>query len=98
METLAEVAFEYIWLILFENEDVIDLDYSVRCQECLPTFFGAMTPEERSALSEVARQRKDRLLAPPDKHGYTPRSLVTEEQKQFLNDVISGAIYDFGSE
>jgi hypothetical protein len=98
METLAEIAFEYIWLILFGDEDVIELDYSVRCQERLPAFFGAMTPEERSALSQVARQRRDRLLAPPDRHGYTPRSLVTQEQKQFLNDVISGAIHDFGSD
>ena len=93
MKTLAEIAFEYMWLILFEGEEVIDLDYSVRCQESLSAFFAAMSQEERSALSEVARQTKDRLLAPPDEHGYTPRSLIPEEQEQFLNDVISGAVY-----
>jgi len=47
MNTLAELTFEYIWLLMFEGEDVIDLDYSVRMQESLPDYFSAMSNEEK---------------------------------------------------
>ncbi len=39
MKTLAELTFEYLWLLMFEGEEVIDLDYSVKMQESLPTIF-----------------------------------------------------------
>ncbi|MDM4772087.1 hypothetical protein [Solimonas sp. SE-A11] len=93
MTTLAELSFEYIWLLFFGGEDVIDLDYSVKCQESLAEYFSAMSIEERRALSEVASSTKARLLASPDEFGYTPRKLVTDEQKQFLEAVISGDIF-----
>jgi len=94
MKTLAQLTFEYIWLLLFEGEDVIDLDYSVKQQEILPEYFSALTNEEKKALSEIAKEVEDRLLAEPDEHGYTPRSLVTDEQKAFLSAMISGEIYE----
>jgi len=94
MKTLAELAFEYIWLLLFEGEDVIDLDYSVKQQEILPGYFSELTDKEKEALSEVAKDVQARLLAEPDEHGYTPRRLVTDEQKLFLSGMISGEIYE----
>jgi hypothetical protein len=94
MKTLAELAFEYLWLIMFADEDVIDLDYSVKCQESLPSYFSALTLQEREALSAVAGLTQARLLAEPDKDGYTPRSLVTEAQKEFLSALASGELFD----
>jgi hypothetical protein len=94
MKTLAELSFEYLWLLLFAGEEVIDLDYSVKCQESLPNYFAALTPQERAALSEVATSVQARLLSEPDAHGYTPRKLVTEEQRQFLKALASGELFE----
>jgi len=94
MQTLAELSFEYLWLLLFADEDVIDLDYSVKLQESLPDYFSVMTDEEKNALSKVAEETKSRLLAEPDEHGYTPRTLVTEEQKIFLDALSSGEFFE----
>ncbi|WP_206074315.1 hypothetical protein [Marinobacter fuscus] len=94
IKTLAELSFEYLWLVLFAGEDVIDLDYSVKCQENLSEYFSAMTPGEKEALSAVARETQARLLAEPDEHGYTPRKLVTEEQRAFLEALASGDIFE----
>ncbi len=94
MKTLAELAFEYLWLIMFANEDVIDLDYSVKCQESLSEYFSALTTQEKEALSAVAASTQARLLAEPDEDGYTPRSLVTEEEKLFLSALASGELFE----
>ena len=63
MKTLAELLFEYMWLLMFEGEEVIDLDYSVKIQESLPDYFAAMTDEEKRALSEVAKEAQSRERA-----------------------------------
>jgi hypothetical protein len=94
MKTLAELAFEFLWLIMFAPEDVIDLDYSVKCQESLSEYFSALTTQEKEALSAVAVSTQARLLAEPDNDGYTPRSLATEEQIQFLSALASGKFFD----
>jgi hypothetical protein len=94
MKTLAELAFEYLWLIMFAKEDVIDPDYSVKCQESLSEYFSALTTQEKEALSAVAASTQAHLLAEPDEYGYTPRSLVTEEEKRFLSALASGEIFE----
>lgn len=94
MKTLAELAFEYLWLIMFADEDVIDIDYSVKCQESLAEYFSALTTQEKEALSAVAASTQARLLAKPDKDGYTLRSLVTEEEKLFLSALASGELFE----
>jgi hypothetical protein len=62
MKTLAELSFDYIWL-LFSDEDIIDFDYSLKMQESLSSYFESMTETEKEALSQVATQTKARLLA-----------------------------------
>jgi hypothetical protein len=94
MKALAELTFEYLWLLMFEGEDVIDLDYSVKMQESLPEYFASMTEEEKQALSAVAKEAQARLLADPDEHGYTPRALVTDEQKAFMEALSSGELFE----
>ena len=93
MKNLAELSFEYIWLIMFGTEDVIDLDYSVSCQESLSMHFEGMSELEKSALVEVAIATRNRLLAEPDEHGYTLRKLASQEQITFLDAFISGEIF-----
>nr|WP_086937480.1 hypothetical protein [Thaumasiovibrio occultus] len=94
MKTLAQLSFEYLWLILFEGEDVIDPDYSVRIQETLPEYFASMTEDEKSALSAAAKEAQNNLLSEPDGHGYTPHSLVTEEQKVFMEALSTGELFE----
>jgi hypothetical protein len=94
VRTLAELSFEYIWLLLFGGEDEISPHYSLKCQETLLEYFAALTTEERRALSKVAADTRARLLAEPDEHGYTPRKLVTDEQKKILEAMISGDLFD----
>ena len=94
MKTLAEISFEYIWLLLFSDEDIMDLDYAASLQQSLPEYFASMNSEEKSALSLVAKETKSRLLAAPDKDGYTARTLVTDDQILFLDALSSGELYE----
>ena len=97
MKTLAELAFEYIWLLLFGDEDVIDLRYSTKMQQSLSDYFSSMNDEEKKALSKVAEETRSRLLAEPDEHGYTPRKLVSDEEKAFLDALASGELFEHWS-
>ncbi|WP_025131402.1 hypothetical protein [Pseudomonas sp. PH1b] len=93
MKTLANLAFDYIWHLMFTDEDYLEQDLSVRMLESLETYFAVISDAEKAALALVARETQARLLAPPDEHGYTPRSLVTAEQKAFLEQMISGEFF-----
>lgn len=54
------------------------------------------TPAERQALAEAASARLAELLREPDEYGYTPRALVTPEQREFLSSLADGsAWYEF---
>ena len=94
MTNLAQITFDYIWMMLFADEDNIDLDYSVSMIEELSLALPKFTAEEQDAVAEVAREAKARLLAEPDEYGYTPRDLVSEEQKAFLEAAISKEMYN----
>lgn len=93
MSTLAELSFDFIWLLLFGKEDQITVDYAVRWQESLPDYFARLTAQEKDALSAVAANARSRLLAEPDQYGYTPRKLVSAQQKEFLDLVASGKFF-----
>jgi len=93
MKNLAGMAFDYMWMIMFADEDVLDPDFSVSKLEELPLMLAQYEPSEKAALAAVALEAKNRLLAEPDEYGYTPRDLVTDEQRQFLEAVIAQEIY-----
>jgi hypothetical protein len=93
VNTLAELTFDFLWLLMFSGEDVIDPRCSEQWLECLPDYFAKMTAAERMALTKAAENARDRLLAEPDEHGYTPRKLVTEQQRQFLKAMTSGDFF-----
>ncbi|MDC0936176.1 hypothetical protein OAS39_07800 [Pirellulales bacterium] len=94
MKNLAQLAFDHMWMILFSDEEIVDADYSVRLLEELSLVLSQFNSSEKAALAEVAQDTKSRLLAEPDEYGYTPRDLVTDEQRQFLDDVIAQDIYN----
>ena len=93
MKVLAELSFEFIWHLMFTEEDYLELDFSVRWLSSLGDYVTAMTDEEKAALAAVAKDRQARWLAPPDEHGFTQRSRVTAEQKAFLESLISGEFF-----
>jgi hypothetical protein len=51
------------------------------------------SPAERQALAEAAVARLKELLREPDEYGYTPRSLVTPEQREFLESLADGSAW-----
>ncbi|MGB3127738.1 MAG: hypothetical protein WBB95_28320 [Pseudomonas sp.] len=93
MKALAELSFEFIWHLMFTEEDYLELDFSVRWLSSLGEYVNAMTEEEKAALAAVAKDRQVRWLAPPDEHGFSQRSHVTAEQKAFLDSVVSGEFF-----
>ncbi len=94
MKNLAQIAFDHIWMLLFEDDGVVDPDYCVSRTEEIALQLADFSDLERDALAEVASDAKARLLADPDEYGYTPRDLVTNEQREFLDAAIAKAIYD----
>lgn len=93
MKNLAQLAFDHIWMLLFEDDSVVDPDYCVSRTEELTLLLADFSDLERDALAAVALDAKNRLLAEPDEYGYTPRELVTTEQRNFLDAVIAKEIY-----
>jgi len=90
---MAQMSFDYMWLILFSHEDLFDMHLSVKLLEELPSTLARFSSTEKDALAAVGQEAKNRLLAEPDEYGYTPRALVTDEQRRFLDAVISMDIY-----
>jgi len=91
MNNLADTLFDLIWSLEFSSEDEVDPDFvASQLEGVWYTLTEVLTDEERQAFIDAASRAKDRLLAEPDKDGYTPRKLVTDEQKEFLEALASG--------
>ncbi|AHG41184.1 hypothetical protein N018_13615 [Pseudomonas syringae CC1557] len=93
MRALAELSFDFVWHLMFTDDDQLDQDLAVRSLESLSDYFSQMSLEEKRAFIAVAHARKARLLAVPDADGYSPRHRVTEDQAQFLEHVVSGQFF-----
>lgn len=93
MQNLAELSFAYLWHLMFTEEDKLEADLAVRQLESLADYLAAMSDAEQVALVNVARATQARLLAPPDAQVYTFRKRLPPEQKQFLDEMISGAFF-----
>lgn len=65
----------------------------LRCNKAFQSTF-LLSQEEKGALSDVAREIQEKLLAEPDEHGYTPRSLTTDEQKEFMEALATGELFE----
>ncbi|KPB71409.1 hypothetical protein ACKUFS_08360 [Pseudomonas cannabina] len=94
MRVLAELSFDFVWHLMFTDDNQLDQDLAVRSLESLSDHFSQMSLEEKRAFIAVAHERKARLFAVPDAEGYTPRRAVTEDQAQFLEHVVSGQFFE----
>ena len=91
MNNLADLLFELVWNLEFSSEDDIDPDFAVSNLETIWHSFNTVaTAEEKEAFIGAVKRAQARLLAKPDEHGYTPRSLITEDQKEFLKILSNG--------
>ncbi len=65
MRALAELSFDFVWHLMFTDDDQLDQDLAVRSLENLSDYFSAMSDEEKRAFIAVAHERKARLLQCP---------------------------------
>ena len=93
MRTLAELCFDFIWHLMFADEDQLEQDLAVRMLENTCDHLMKMTDEERRAFITVAIERRAIWLANASAGSRSSRQRVADEQKQFLEDVISGQFF-----
>lgn len=93
MRTLAELSFDFIWHLMFTDEDQLEQDLAVRMLENTCDHLMKMTDEERRAFITVAIERRAIWLANASVSSRSSRQRVADEQKQFLEDVISGQFF-----
>ncbi|WP_122434670.1 hypothetical protein [Pseudomonas viridiflava] len=93
MRTLAELSFDFIWHLMFTDEDQLEQDLAVRMLENTCDHLMKMTDEERRAFITVAIERRAIWLANASTGSRSSRQRVADEQKQFLEDVISGQFF-----
>lgn len=91
MQNLADVVLDYLWFLHFSEDDSLDPDDALKLAEKLGyQIENDFALEEKQALQDSATRRLQFLLREPDENGYTPRMLVTEEQKLMLQDIAAG--------
>jgi hypothetical protein len=91
MNSLADVVLEYFWFLNFCADDELDPDTAVKAMENLAyTIDTSFSETEKSALQDAATRSLAQWLREPDEHGYTPRKLLTAEQREFLESIAAG--------
>jgi hypothetical protein len=91
MRNLAEVVLDYLWFLNFAEDDTLEPDEAVDVLEGLAfKIESSFSDEEKQALMEAASRRLSWWLQEPDEDGYTPRELLTPNQKALLEALASG--------
>jgi hypothetical protein len=91
LKNLADLVFEYVWMLEDSSEEQMNPDYAMsQMESAWDIINNSFTAEERMAFIDAAKRARDYLLAGPDENGFTKRSLVTEDQKAFLDSICSG--------
>jgi predicted HicB family RNase H-like nuclease len=91
MKNLADVVLHYYWFLNFCSDDELDPDTAVKEMESLAdTIMNSFTVAEREELQAAAKRSLTTWLREPDEHGYTPRKLLTEDQRIFLESIAEG--------
>ncbi|MEE5072291.1 hypothetical protein V2J79_23965 [Pseudomonas alliivorans] len=93
MRTLAELSFDFMWHLMFTDENQLEQDLAVRMLENTCDHLMKMSDEERRAFITVAIQRRALWLADFEAGSHPARQRIADEQKQFLDDVISGQFF-----
>ena len=91
MKNLARSLVDLYYELNFVEEDYVDFEWSLRsCANILDSIQNDFSDQEKSAIQSAAANKLKDILREPDEHGYTPRSLVSEDQRSFLIAVSEG--------
>ncbi|MES2949284.1 MAG: hypothetical protein V4858_12165 [Pseudomonadota bacterium] len=91
MDNLADTVLGLYWFLNFCSDDELDPDVAVKEIENLShSIANAFSDMERMALQEAAKRSLSNWLRGPDEHGYTPRRLLTSDQREFLEEIAAG--------
>jgi hypothetical protein len=94
VNNLADAVLDYLWFLNFTEEEEVDLDLSVKeFDRLLDQIKNEFGEDEKAALKEAATRRLAQWLRDPDEYGYTPRSLLTLDQRYFLEDIAAGELW-----
>lgn len=93
MKTLAQVVLLAMEQLTTAEEPGIDWQACGDITNDLWFELAKTSPAERQALAEVAAERLKELLREPDEYGYTPRTLVSPTQKEFLESLANGSAW-----
>lgn len=91
MNNLARTIVDLYYELNFVDEDYVEFDWSLhRCAEIRMAIENDYTSDEQAGIRAAASDKLKELTRDPDEDGYTPRSLVSEEQNQFLTAISEG--------
>jgi hypothetical protein len=93
MKSLAAEVVRYLWALVFLADDTFR-DENFVADEIERISFemsDQYSPEEQKAVMAEARAWLAAATAEPDADGYTPRRLLTPEQREFLESLATGA-------
>ena len=91
MNNLADAVLDYYWFLNFSTDEEAEMDTTVELMEVLShQIENEFSEGEKQALMDAARRRLGEWLREPDEHGYTPRQLLSDEQKEFLEEIARG--------
>ena len=91
LNPLAVTVVDLLFDLSFATEEHVELDWALRaCTDILSQIEYDYADADREAIKAAASAKLADLLREPDEHGYTPRKLVTAEQKQFLEAIAAG--------
>lgn len=94
MKTLAQVLLYALETLSTAEEPGLDWQACGDVTNDMWLQLAKTSPEERKALSEAAAARLKELLRDPDEYGYSPRKLVTPDQKELLESLVGGSAFD----
>jgi hypothetical protein len=91
MKTLADMVLDYCWFLNFSGHEEVDPDRAVQLLEELSyQMENELSEPEKAQLRLAASKSLKAWLKEPDEHGYTPRKLLTPDQKEFLESIAAG--------
>jgi hypothetical protein len=94
VNNLADVVLKYLWFLNFTDEEEVDSDLLLKeFENLLDQIKNEFGEDEKAALTAAATRSLAQWLREPDKYGYTPRSLLTPEQRFFLEDIAAGELW-----
>jgi hypothetical protein len=93
LKTLAEVVVFLMELLTTVDEPGIDWQACGEITNEMWFELAKASEAERQALTEAAAARLRDLTREPDQYGYTPRSLVTPVQREFLQGLADGTAW-----